>query len=484
MLEHKIAEAKANKRKRFVTIAITVLSIALICAATILFTVSFQSSDKTDLVYSESDNGIDESVVSENVMQQNNIANDELRESYIDLLADYENNIEPELGKIDILKWDKPRSEKLSLLKEQSLSKFSSAEYGEAYTKLQQTKQFAENTIADSQKLFSEVLGHAQAAYDVDDYKQAKMQIDKALMLDNHSEEAVDLSNKIDRLSEILPLIEQAKTANVENNHEKELGLIKQIIALSPERKSAIERKMVLIDIITNKNFKFNIKKSYAAIAQGDSVAARRKLQDAKKIFPGRQEIKKVESAILELESNQRFEKYQQAAEKAMASDDWSIAKQQLELALKEHQGDALILTSLSKATSIINLNQEFTQLIAKPYSLSNEIVASKAKQSISDAAKYTNNSPGLKRKTDEISSLIKEMNKKVSVEVVSDNQTHVLVRGVGMVGETLSKTIQLSPGQYKFEGKRKGYKSKLIDVFIKYDKPNESVIVICDEPI
>jgi hypothetical protein len=75
-------------------------------------------------------------------------------------------------------------------------------------------------------------------------------------------------------------------------------------------------------------------------------------------------------------------------------------------------------------------------------------------------------------------------MNKKITVEVISDNQTHILVRGVGVVGQTSLKTIQLTPGNYTFEGKRKGYKSKLINVLIPYDKPTFSLSIHCDEPI
>ncbi|MEQ8938939.1 MAG: hypothetical protein RLT30_09585, partial [Gammaproteobacteria bacterium] len=79
---------------------------------------------------------------------------------------------------------------------------------------------------------------------------------------------------------------------------------------------------------------------------------------------------------------------------------------------------------------------------------------------------------------------LIDNMNKKVDVVVKSDNKTNVLVRGVGIVGMTDSKTIQLKPGSYKFEGKREGYKSKLIDVLVPYDKNQMQLTVVCDEPI
>ncbi len=474
MLEQKIAEAKANKRKRFITLALITITISLVCVVVIFFPSVFPERAVEN----------DKNLVTDNLAQSSNLSNDELRQSYIDLLSSYENNIEPELSKIDIARWDKRRFDKLISLKEEALSKFSLAEYSNAYIKLNEATQFAEAIITDSQKQFAEALPKAQEAYNVDDYKNADKQIKNALMLNNQSNEAIDLSNKIERLPEILPLLDKANTARIENNYEKELGFIKEIIEIVPERTSSVERKNILTDLIANKNFKFNIAKSYDAIEQGNATLAREKLNSAKKIFPNRQEIGKVETVIQELEKNQRFEKHQQAAQKAMTNDDWLTAKQQLQLALQERQGDALILESLSKATSIIRLKDEFEQLIAKPYSLSNTIVASNANTKITEANVYKDVSPDLSNKANELSLVLKEMNNKVSVEVISDNQTNVLVRGVGIVGQAQLKTIQLTPGQYKFEGKRKGYKSKLIDVLIPYDKPSYSITVICDEPI
>jgi hypothetical protein len=66
----------------------------------------------------------------------------------------------------------------------------------------------------------------------------------------------------------------------------------------------------------------------------------------------------------------------------------------------------------------------------------------------------------------------------------MSDNMTDVRVRGIGKLGVILHKTIQLKPGNYTFEGTRKGFKSKLLQVLIPYDQNNYSVSIICDESI
>jgi hypothetical protein len=61
---------------------------------------------------------------------------------------------------------------------------------------------------------------------------------------------------------------------------------------------------------------------------------------------------------------------------------------------------------------------------------------------------------------------------------------TNIQVRGIGKIGRILNKTIQLKPGYYTFEGPRDGFKSKLLQVLIPYNKNNYSVRIICDESI
>ena len=97
---------------------------------------------------------------------------------------------------------------------------------------------------------------------------------------------------------------------------------------------------------------------------------------------------------------------------------------------------------------------------------------------------KYGNYSYSLTNQAADLNKLLDQMNKKQKVFVVSDNQTFVKVRGVGQVGLTPGRSIKLKPGNYTFEGSRKGYKSKLVKVLIPLGQNNTEVTMICDEPI
>jgi len=484
ILEQKLVEAKAKQRDQLIKAIIGLITVSLLCAVVILFISYGHINDDTEVVSLSNTIEIEQNILAVSPIQSQIVPDEQLRQSYINALSYYENALRPELNKIDLEKWDQARSQRLVLLEDEALSKFSVADYVGAVSSIEELKQLAQAMITDSQRAFEQVLSSAQSAYDADSYDDAKFQIANALMLDITSIEAEALSTKIDKLPEILALVEEVNTARVENKPEKELNLINELIKLDPEREAVVKRKQVLIDSINNTNFNSYIAQSYQAIKQGNAGKAKQKIIAAKNIFPNRQEVGDAVRALQELEKKQHLKRYQQKAQSAIASDDWVTAKKQLELALREQTNDKVIQNTLIKATSIIALNNEFEQQLKNPYRLSNKQLASRMKDKTIQASALVDASPSLNKNTQKLSHLIDSMTKKISVEIVSDNQTNILVRGVGVVGITQLKTIQLIPGRYTFEGKRKGFKSKLIEVLIPYDQTSYRLSIQCDEPI
>ena len=485
ILEQEIIAAKAKRHGQFIKAMVGFITVSLLCVVVVLFISFGNINDEEAEAASSSDTiEIEQNIVAASPIQSPAVPDEQLRLTYIDALSDYENKLKPELNKIDLMKWDQPRGQRLVMLEDEALSQFSVANYAGAVSSIEALTQLAQTMITDSQQEFEQAMSIAQSAYDADQYDDAKFQVANALMLNQTSIEAETLSSKIEQLPEILTLLEQINTAKVENKPEKELGFIKDILKLAPEREAVVERKQVLIKAINNKNFKSYIAQSYQAIKQGNVGKAKQKIIAAKNIFPNRQEVRDAVIALQELEKTQRFETYRHQAQMAMVSDDWVTAKKQFELALREQTDDKAIQASLLQATTIITLNNEFEQQINNPYRLSNKQLASRMKGKINEASTFVDSSPSLDKNATKLSHLIKSMNKKISVEVVSDNQTNILVRGVGIVGITKLKIIQLIPGHYTFEGKRKGFKSKLIDVLIPYDQTSFSLSIYCDEPI
>ncbi len=406
------------------------------------------------------------------------------RQAYLAAFNAYENDIKPKLELVDLKKLDSSGAGRLAALEEEALTAFSDQDYKKALENIEQASNLATALFTESQHQFDDALSKASAYYSEDNYEKAKLEIERALLLNKQSEEAIKLEKQIDILNQLLPLLEKVRVAQIENDTRKELNLLEAILKLDPDRKEARVRKQYLVKRNRDELYKSYIDQSWQSLKLGDAHNTRLSLSKARAIYPDRIEIKDISNSLRALESELHFKDYSETASKAMVADDWILAKQNLEQALAEKPDEKNLKALLSKSERIIYLKQEIDRYIAKPYRLVNSQVLTNANALLADAENYHEASPSLMDKSNELSGLIDQVNRKIPVEVISDNNTNILVRGVGVVGQIKSKTIELPPGRYQFEGKRTGYKSKLIDVLIPYDRSEFQVLVVCDEPI
>ena len=70
-----------------------------------------------------------------------------------------------------------------------------------------------------------------------------------------------------------------------------------------------------------------------------------------------------------------------------------------------------------------------------------------------------------------------------MKITVISDGLTEISVRRVGQVGRHERATIELTPGRYELEGRRPGYRSKLVALDVNFGIERMQVEVVCDEP-
>ncbi|WP_292356988.1 MULTISPECIES: hypothetical protein [unclassified Methylophaga] len=423
-------------------------------------------------------------IVESSPQENGNQDSETLRQQYLEAYAHFENTIKPELNKIDLPKWDEPLADRLNTNESAAIEQFGEAKYAQANATLDALIKLAETAISDSQNQFESAMQNAQQAFDDNQYEQAKTAISKALMLDSSSNQASALAERIEQLPEIASLVEQIEVANVENNPQTELRLINQLLTLTPEREALKQRAQALQTTLNNQKFQSLISQSYAAIDDGRIEAAKSALSQARNIYSNRAELSDVNTAIQQYEKNQRIQSGLTNAAKAESNDNWQAVKNNLEQVVKENPNNQSATEKLTMANNILSLDKQIDDYLKSPYRLSNSQLAEQARGAINAAAAYRNQSLSLTRKSRELETVLTAVNQTVPVEVRSDNQTHILVRGVGNVGVVDSKVIQLKPGQYTFEGKRQGYKSKLVEVTIPYDVNRFSLTLVCDEPI
>lgn len=478
MIAEEIARAKQTKRKRLFTGLIIVIVLGLLATA-LLYVVSNMT-----LVSPDDDSqptGDNTSAMSaETGQKQGNEA--ELRQAYLEAYAYFENTLKPQLSTIDIVNWDNALSDTLKRQKKEALSAFSAGQYPNAKAAMDDLIATAEKAITDSKSAFEEAMQQAQSAYQNDDYDRARLAIDNAQMLDNSSQQAQALASQIERIPQITDLKEAIRVAKVENNASKELSLINQLLDIAPDRTAMQERADTLRSQLAETQFSRLINQAYRAIENRQATEAKKALSAAEKMYPSRSAVTDIKKQLAALESQLRFETHRENALAAEKSDDWGTAKQQLELALKEKPADKMISDKFADAERIVSLSQTLKRLLATPYRLANPQNKTAADIALIQSQSYTQKSPTLAKMRAQLESTLRAVNTPVEVTVLSDGNTFVSVRGVGNVGTTTSKVIELKPGPYTFEGKRQGYKSKLVEVMIPLDSNFYQLRVVADE--
>ncbi len=478
MINDKIAAAKQAKRLHIFQALLFVLLLSLLGLGILYWASQPKSPDTT------SEEVVSDPVVNEIPEAAPTVDDSELRQAYLEAYARFENELRPQLDKIDLPAWDKPLSEKLDNIEKQAVQQFAASNYAKAYNSITQLVTLAEETIANSQSQFADAMQAAQSAFDDNDYPNAKQAIDKALMLDASSEAAKKLAERVAQLPEITDLLAQIKTANAENNRQRERDLINQLLKLVPEREALKQRAQQLTTAINNDNFQQQIQQAFQALENANLTAAKTSLDKARQLYPDRPEVRELNQAIEQAALNQQLRQLQTAATSAESADDW-IAVQKYRQQIQSLQpADKANAEQLAVASKIVSLQQQIDAALASPYRLANQSVAEDAKALLAQASKYQNQSATLAAKHQRLAEVLAAANQPVSVKINSDNQTFISVRGVGNVGVIDTKTIQLKPGNYTFEGKRTGYKSKLIEVEVPLDEPSVSVTLICDEAI
>ncbi len=473
MLEEKLEDARLQsaKRRRFLFVGL----FATVCLGGLgllgLSLLDFSAQDNVPLVVAEKES-----------VPETDMA--EFRGDFKARLQQYENELEPRLHDTDLEQWDPDAFSQIKELKDQTMLHFSNGQYPKALETLQMLTNKTEDILVQAEQIYAENLNAASSFLAEEFYEKAKFHIDKALLVTPNSSQALELQLKTEKLPNILPLLNEAKVARAENDLLKEFKFLQQVLQISPERKEAAERVSVLTGLIKEENFELRIAAGFTAVENKQGKEARYFYQQAKKVDSAREELSLLLRQIVVLEKSLRVQRAVKLAEQAIRRDDWLQARKNFAIAAKDVPENKTVVDGLRRADLIIDLQARLSRFTKKPYRLAHVDVRADAEKTLAQAETASSYSFAIKRQAEQVRELIGKLNRSIPVTIISDNETYVIVRSVGKVGTVSEKIIQLKPGNYTFEGTRRGFKSKLVQRLIPYNQNNFNVRIICDEPI
>ena len=473
MLEKKLGEARQRRSKLILQVLIGFFIVIVASALILLSLPYFESTTPKNTTASVSKiKKISESDLSI------------IREEFKELFQRYKSELKPRLYAANLKDWNQKTLLELNEQEEYMMLYFSNGDYFNALAGIKSLTTKAIEVIDEADKIFKDNIEKATSFFSDDLYYEAKLYIEKALVVAPQSTKAQVLQQNIEKLQQILPFLNKANVARAENNLLNESNSLEEILKINSKRPVEAERLELIKRMIRNNKFDNHISLGFSEIENHETKKARYHYQKAEKIYPERPELKALLKQILIEEKSYRTEQALKQAEQATREDNWVGAMAEFEKAKKNMPSNEEAIKGIKLAKEILRLQSVLAQYEKSPYRLTDNGVLNEAKKILEHASHFSKQSSILRKKIKQLSELISTFNQLISVMVTSDNMTDIQVRGIGKLGSIYNKTIELKPGYYTFEGTRNGFKSKLLQVLIPYNKNNYSVRIICDEPI
>ena len=357
-------------------------------------------------------------------------------------------------------------------------------DYGEAIRLAEQALAEVESVRQLEQEYFDLNLNLAKLAYDSEDFNGATDAIILALALRPEHVEAQSLQERIEQLPELISARRDATDAHHAGRLQDEINALYRVLQFRPDEGETLNRIATAKQQLQDRNFNRLISQGHQALTKGSLPEARQALNKAEKLKPQHGESKRLSQKIELIERNNKVSELVAAAEQAAAEDDWHSMQQKLKEVLQLQPELNEAVQGYELASMIIAAQRILDDFVARPHRLSSSNIAAAARQQINRVQPLLEVSPHLRSTVEALESELVKWQQPVPVRVLSDGETHIKVRGVGIIGTTIDRVVMLRPGTYQFEGMRAGFRNKIIEVKVSADaEVSTEVEIMCDEP-
>ena len=342
----------------------------------------------------------------------------------------------------------------------------------------------SEQVINNLNDLFIRELDNAKKFFLNSNYELASNAIAKASLVNAEDKDLLFISKRIKVLPEVKKLEYKLAKAEIENKIKEEILVLKEILKLDSNYEAYEQKLAQLEEILREKEYSFAIVEGYKHIENRDIVKANNAAQKAYVINPEGLELKDLFIKITDSKRDIDLNKNLKYANQSIKEDDWEFALLYFSEAVKIDVRSKISQEGVELSKKIISTKKKIESFLNMPERLTSKNVKEFALKVLNISYSISENSSSLKNKEKELENIISLTELPVEVTILSDGDTEIIVKGVGIVGKTLNKVIVLKPGTYNFEGRKRGYKTKLLKVDIKLGQNQKNIEIICDEPI
>jgi hypothetical protein len=278
--------------------------------------------------------------------------------------------------------------------------------------------------------------------------------------------------------------LQRANKAQVENKPADEQKALQDIATRRHDIAGLNERITAVAQRLHQQRLDQLLNQIAQALTKGDAGVAGTALRQLRSLAPKTPEIPKLQADLAQLEEGIAFAVAMRAMDQFAAADKWAEAHEVAIANQKQFQNYEKFQQRATFVGRVHNLISSSAQMLAAPDHLIRSSRQKLAAELIADAATAQSFSPTLTRQRAALETMLQDYTTPLEIIVLSDTHTFVEVKSVGQVGAVAEKTIQLPPGDYIFEGKRKGFVTIRVPVALRPGDSGKRISVVANEQI
>jgi tetratricopeptide (TPR) repeat protein len=305
-----------------------------------------------------------------------------------------------------------------------------------------------------------------------------------ARRIDPNSQRAIEGGQRARMLSGVLPLLNDAQRAEAARNYSRAAQDFSQALALDPGNATAKTGLARVNAAFGSDGYARAVGAGFAALGAGRLTDAQTYFQQALSFRPrGKEATEGLQRVSLAMEAS-RIATLRRQAANLEAQERWSQAVAVYDTALQVDPALAFAKRGKAQDEARAQLSYSLQQIIDHPDRLDFPAVRDEAVTLLQQAREQPHTGPALQSQLARITQLLPQLDRPVTLNVISDNATEVSIPSIGVLGSFGRREIRLKPGTYTVVGTRDGYRAVHQEFTVEPGQQSVTITVTCSELI
>ena len=332
--------------------------------------------------------------------------------------------------------------------------------------------------------VFEETMNYGRTALEAGDSVEALRHYDLAVAISPGHAEAHNGLTRAKNLDLVMSLTRQGVKLEQDLDLDAARLAFEKALALDAAWQAAVDGLQRVLVASNQMSFDQRMTEGLEALADGDFPTARAAFRTAQVL---QSDSREPADGLLQVDQGIRLEKIallERDATMLEGKEQWDDAVQKYNAILEVDPNLDFAHAGLARASGRAALHETLEKYIADPDSLSNPSTMQAATKLLLDIIRMPSVGPRLEDQKNQLSRLLKRATTELTVRLISDNATDVVIFRVGKLGRFDSQEISLRPGSYVAVGSRPGYRDVRLEFKVSPEIALQTIIVRCEEQI